>query len=675
MNSNKLFNIDIIAPTNEDVKYLGEVSKLNIFEFSGSTEFEPDGLFSTKTFGPIGSTARNETMGYINVGIPILHPKVYQNFMALGSMVVGIIYGKIRAIFKNGEFIEDSSGSTGLYFFLKHWPDMKISDNDSDQRNAMIELNKRYAVKNYLTNNILILPAGMRDYTVKNNKPSEDEINNLYRSLLSASITLKNNSIDINSPNMELYNSIVIGLQEKFVEIYDYIKNILEGKTGYIQNQWSKHGVKDGTRNVITSTSTVVTNLRDTNLVRPTDTIVGLHQYIASISPAAKREIVNFISNVFTGDNNKAYLYNIKTLKPELTEVSYKDINTWTSFEGLDKIIKKFGQDDIKTMPIKFNGKYLGLVRDDGNNVELYFNTEVTDLTNVRPLTYFEFIYLAVYDIRDTFNGILTRFPVESMTSSYFTTIHLKTTTVDRKVNFKFNGVEKEVFNYPLLNSPAFNSMTPHFYRLEGIGGDNDGDQVSLYMLMSDESIEEANSLLFDIKYYIKPDGSLMNNPSIPPADLLMKHLTTTLDTNTIIMQANDLIGVFTKEELIKKLNKISNNNFTTLNNNIYVLLNDKMDVLSYVEYVYLNRNIDNGTDYSYFTETYGKRVRSDGYIVINSFSSDKKTIELFYKILEDDFNGYDSVLEISNLNKEQTEMLTLLNYKKQDKIYIRYAI
>ena len=99
------------------------------------------------------------------------------------------------------------------------------------------------------------------------------------------------------------------------------------------------------------------------------------------------------------------------------------------------------------------------------------------------------------------------------------------------------------------------------------------------------------------------------------------------------------------------------------------------MDVLSYVEYVYLNRNIDNGTDYSYFTETYGKRVRSDGYVVINSFSSDKKTIELFYKILEDDFNGYDSVLEISNLNKEQTEMLTLLNYKKQDKLYIRYAI
>jgi phosphate transport system protein len=109
--------------------------------------------------------------------------------------------------------------------------------------------------------------------------------------------------------------------------------------------------------------------------------------------------------------------------------------------------------------------------------------------------------------------------------------------------------------------------------------GDHATDISEITIELSKESIEEANNLLFDIKYYIKPDGTLMNNPSIPPADLLMKHLTTTLDTNTIIMQANDLIGVFTKEELIKKLNKISNNNFTTLNNNIYVLLNDKMDV------------------------------------------------------------------------------------------------
>ena len=321
MSNDKLFNIDIIAPNSNDVKFLGKVTKLNIFEFSGSTEFEQDGFFSTKIFGPVGSSARNESLGYMDIGIPILHPKVYQNFMALGTNIVDIILGKSRAIFKNGNFIPDDAGSTGLYFFLKHWPDMKISDNDSDQRKAMIDLNKAYSTKEWLTQYILILPAGMRDYTVKNGKPSEDEINNLYRSLLSIGMTLKNNNINVNSGDVELFNSIIISLQEKFVDVYDYIKNILDGKTGYMQNQFSKHGVKYANRNVITSTNTIVTNLKDANKLKATDTIIGLHQYMAGISPAAKGEINKLISNVLSSDTNRAYLYNPKTLKPELTDV------------------------------------------------------------------------------------------------------------------------------------------------------------------------------------------------------------------------------------------------------------------------------------------------------------------------------------------------------------------
>ena len=94
MSNDKLFNIDIIAPNSNDVKFLGKVTKLNIFEFSGSTEFEQDGFFSTKIFGPVGSSARNESLGYMDIGIPILHPKVYQNFMALGTNIVDIILGK-----------------------------------------------------------------------------------------------------------------------------------------------------------------------------------------------------------------------------------------------------------------------------------------------------------------------------------------------------------------------------------------------------------------------------------------------------------------------------------------------------------------------------------------------------------------------------------------------------
>ena len=669
MSNDKLFNIDIIAPNSNDVKFLGKVTKLNIFEFSGSTEFEQDGFFSTKIFGPVGSSARNESLGYMDIGIPILHPKVYQNFMALGTNIVDIILGKSRAIFKNGDFIPDDAGSTGLYFFLKHWPDMKISDNDSDQRKAMIDLNKAYSTKEWLTQYILILPAGMRDYTVKNGKPSEDEINNLYRSLLSIGMTLKNNNINVNSGDVELFNSIIISLQEKFVDVYDYIKNILDGKTGYMQNQFSKHGVKYGNRNVITSTNTIVTNLKDANKLKATDTIIGLHQYMAGISPAAKGEINKLISNVLSSDTNRAYLYNPKTLKPELTEVKYKEINTWTTFEGLDKVIKKFGQDDIKVLPVKLSGKYLGLVRDDSKNIELFFNTEVEDLTNVRPLTYFEFIYIALYDVRDKFPGVITRFPVESMTSSYFTTYYLKTTTDDRDVNFTFNGETKEMVNYPILSSTAYNSLTPHFIRLKGMGGDNDGDTVSNLIIFITDSVNEVHNMLKDIKYYIKPDGSLMNNPYIPPSDLLLKHLTSTFNQNFILLEAQDLIA------------SMGENNFKNAFKNIYkgdveidklleeseILfhIDENEKIKSYVVFKHLNRYL---SDKVY--KKYGDASRSDYYTLIEDiWGKGDDLIVLVNKLLEEDYPGYDTI------SLKSVSELSSLGFKDLKDYSIRFAI
>lgn len=476
MSKNNLFNIDIIAPKANDVKYLGSITKLNIFEFSGTSEFEPKGMFSTETFGSIGSTERNETMGYIDLGIPILHPKVYQNFQALGTLYNNIITGKTKAVFKDGDFVEDDNGNYGLYFFLKHYKDIKdLSDNNSDQRRAMIDLNNIYSTPEHMSRYVLVLPAGLRDYTVKDGKPSEDEINNLYRSLLSITTTLRNNNIDVNNDDIELYNPIIIALQEKFCDIYDYIKNILQGKTGYFQNQWAKHGVKYGTRNVITPSTKLLTNLTDSNKIRGTDTVIGIHQFAVGISPIAKREINILISQVFDSESNKAYLYNPETMKPELTTIKYKDVEKWTTFEGLEGLLNKFGQDDIKFMPIKISGKYLGLVRDTGNGIELFFNDEVEDMTNVRPLTYIEFIYIAIYDKRADYSGILTRFPVDSMTSSYFTNFYLKVTVDDRDVDFKYNGVSKKMVNYPLLNKSAYNSLAPHYMRLGGINGDYDG--------------------------------------------------------------------------------------------------------------------------------------------------------------------------------------------------------
>ena len=668
-----LFNIDIIAPKASDVKFLGEVSKLNIFEFSGSSEFEPAGLFSTSTFGPIGSSERNEGMGYMDIGVPILHPKIYQNFLALNSSFIDIIYGKKRVVIKNGEFVEDEKGSTGFYYFVKNYHKLnKLPDNDSDARVSMLEQNDKWGGMDSLSRHILILPAGLRDYTVKDGKPSEDEINNLYRSLLSASVTLKNSKIDINSEDVELYNSVIVSLQERFCAIYDYIKNILEGKNGFIQNHWTKHGVKYATRNVISPTTKLIKNLMDTNKIKPTDTIIGLHQLLAGIAPAAKREIVNFISNVLDPESNKAYLYNPKTMKPELKQITYKEVTSWTTYEGLEKIIKKFGQDDIKFLPIKLSDYYLGLVRDNGDSIELFFNEEVEDLTNVRPLTYIEFMYMAIYEIRNRFPAILTRFPVESMTSSYYTTLYLKVTNEDRDITFKYNGETKTLLNYPILESAPYNSLSPHYTRLDGLGADHDGDTCSLHIMLSDDSLEEANRLLNSAKYYLKPDGSLMNPPSIPPSDLLLKHLTNTFDGNGVVIDINELeSNVYTKLLNLAKKDGVVMDMETLeedIKNNVFLLhVDNDENVFGYIKFKYFNKYT---TEKAY--KNFSNIACTEYFILIEDIvgSIDSKEI-LLEKLLNNSYTGNDSFYKVDGKNEQ---VLELFGFTKLKENFVRYV-
>lgn len=475
-NVKNLLNFDIIVPNKRIVELIGQVSKLNIFEFSGSQEFEPEGLFSTKVFGPIGSNVRNESFGYISLGIKVLHPLVYDYITSVNSLYTSIIQGKTKVRFENGDFVVDEEGRTGLYYFMQYADKLKLEDNESDQRKNKIDLIKKYGNKESMSEYLLVLPAGLRDYTIKdNNTPSEDEINNMYRTILSISNTVKNININMDDEHTDLYNTIIISLHDNFYKIYAYIKDILDGKTGLIQSKWTKRSVKYGTRNVITPSTNLVKDLRGDNFISPTDTVIGLHQYISGISPIFKRSISKIVSEVFDAESTKAYLYDPKTYKMVLKDLSPKDKKDWVSYEGMDSLIEKFSQDDYKFLPVKIAGHYLGLVKDSGDSIELIFNEDIDINKNVRPITYIELFYLAVYDDRKKYPGMITRFPVDGMKSSYLTTYYLKTTVEDRVIKFKHGYEEKTVYNYPLLNKKSFNSLSPHFIRLEGLGADHDG--------------------------------------------------------------------------------------------------------------------------------------------------------------------------------------------------------
>lgn len=630
--SKDLLNLDIIVPDKNIVQFIGKVSKLNIFEFSGSSEFEKEGLFSTNIFGSIGSNTRNETFGYIDLGVKILHPLVYDYLLSLGTFYTSIIQGKSKAIFKDGNFIEDENGRTGLYFFIEYLPDLILEDNGSDQRKNKIDLIRKYGNKKDLTQYLLVLPAGLRDYTLKdNNTPSEDEINNMYRTILSISNTLKNINIDIEDESVDLYNTIVLSMHDNFLKIYLYIKDILDGKNGLIQNKWSKRSVKFGTRNVITPSTNLIKDLRDkNNHINPTDTVIGLHQFIGSISPIAKKYLTQIMTEVFDVDSSKAYLYN-KNLKLELTDLNPKDKKDWVSYEGLDNLIEKFSQDDYKFLPVKIANKYVGLVRDDGKNISLHFNEEIEIDKFVRPLTYIELFYIAIYDVRKNFPGMLTRFPVDGMKSSYLTTFFIKTTIEDRTINYKHGYEEKVMYNYPILNKKPFNSLSPHYTRLEGIGGDHDGDMVSVFAFFSEEAINETHETLTSLKYILNPNGGLMTSVSIAPAENIIMHLTDTFKSDKIILSYQDLVKNTSKEKVNKDIINIYNKSFNTSLNEIeiekwlenddtiYLVLDQEEKIYAYIRIKFFNKRfLNKDNEYVLYSNT-------NDFIFISDLASIKK--------------------------------------------------
>jgi DNA-directed RNA polymerase beta' subunit len=189
------FNIELLILNSNLIKNLGEVKSKDVYE-QNSTVFKQDGLFSTEIFGPKGSPERMTKFGYINMGIKILHPLIYRHLTKLETLYKGILTGDKYAVWDENilNFVpaDMETGQTGYNFFMKYYDKIKFRETNSEKRTEIIKFIKKYKAKDVLIDKYLVIPAGMRDrMELPNGKVLEDEINNLYRKLLTVSSTAK----------------------------------------------------------------------------------------------------------------------------------------------------------------------------------------------------------------------------------------------------------------------------------------------------------------------------------------------------------------------------------------------------------------------------------------------------------------------------------------------------
>lgn len=534
MNLNKQpFNIDLLTLNQDHIKHMSRINKLDIFDGS-SNNFHPEGLFSTEIFGRVGDEIRNKIFAYIKLNSVILHPLVYKTIISLRAFYKDILSGNKNAIFneKIMDFEESDQieGETGYSFFMKHYKKINLVGNKSTGRDLKIELINKHK-KNSFMEYLLVMPAGLRDYEVDDDgKSTQDEINTFYKKVISNTNLLEH----ITDVSGEEKDVILFNLQNSVLNIYTYIVSLLDGKKKLIQGKWTSRNIFDSTRNVITSYPHTSKTLNGDTSVGTTSTAMGLYQFLRNTLPLSINKIQNgLLSEVLPNPNGMALLTDKKTLELRQVEIDGKDYDEYMSYEGLESVLSKFKENDIRHSYVVIKDHYIGLIYKDDKYFKMFKDIKELpdrfDKRLVEPITLTELLYLSVYKNHQDNPCVITRYPVTSYGSIYPGYLYLKTTNkseVKIELDDAWEPSEYKATEFPIKGESFFSTLGISSKHLDRLGADFDGDTCSSISFWTEESKIEIKKLMNDRKFYVEGKDILFFKSSTSVIDLVLSNIT-----------------------------------------------------------------------------------------------------------------------------------------------------
>lgn len=529
---------DFFKITREDKRFLKPITSRNSLDVRDN--MHEGGLFSLSIFGQIGTVERSTTFSYIKLNTSIISPVLFHEVAKLSAFYLSILRGSEFGIWNDEEKIFEPSnfedGDTGYAFFVKHIKEIKWHRNTSKTRDQKIDMIEKYADVLMLSD-FMVLPAGLRDYIVSDGKPTEDEINTIYRKLFGLCGLL-----EVSDGYSKENDAIRYKIQTVVQEVYNHLMLINMGKGGFIQNVWTKRSVMYGTRNVITGSTLEVTDDREDRTLGENDSMVGHYQYVKAIGTKSDYLLRSHFFNRIFGDGVEytVPLVNPKTGKIELTELSKGQIVMMAKLmttDGLNKfVIDKLRINSYVHEPLKIGKNFLCNIYDDGKVVRPMFDNIVPDgfdKKHIRPISLIELSSLSVLDDAKDAVGTMTRFPITQQGSIYPTNIYVRTTIRSRKVTVLNDNWEElyKIREFPVRDENLYTSMSVDSSKLGNLGADYDGDKLVLNVVLLEESKKEIKELMTKRIFYVRPSGGYVNSIDDDIVGFVLKHVTRGLKT------------------------------------------------------------------------------------------------------------------------------------------------
>lgn len=474
-----------------------------------------DGLLSNEIFG-ITKDERAGIYAYIDLVEDFMHPLYYKIFSSVNKNIIACVHGTKKFIITpSGDLEENENGESGIKFLKKNIDKIKLKSTDSNKRDQKLVFLKKNMNKAFIKQ-MIVIPAYYRDVNTDRGYIGVGEINKLYNQLLIAVRSLKESA----DYGLSMSDATRGRIQEILLSIYNWFGagTTLDGqktpinlpsKMGIIRRAGHRKTTDYASRLVMSSPEINVETLEEMDTTLDYSTI-PLSSIIVNFYPFVLFNVRRFFENEFGADGSYGYIN--KEGKPGILHVSNFQVEF--SDDRIQKEANRFIHGfSNRLIPIKIPNK-------EGKNIYMHFKGYNVDKEKFNPkepgqmpivsrrLTWCDIFYIAACEAVKDRCVLITRYPIDSMFNQFPTMVHISTMTQTEPMVINNTSYTK----YPRIREEDIGSDTSNRFidtmnicnaYLKGIGGDYDGDQVTVKAAFADETNEELRKHMQSKSHYI----------------------------------------------------------------------------------------------------------------------------------------------------------------------------
>lgn len=475
-----------------------------------------DGLLSNKIFG-ITKDDRAGIFSYIDLGGYYIDPSCYKTWIRMDTRVKDIVHGIRKFKVVDGDFVEDEHGETGIDFLRRNIDKITFKSSGSIKRDLKID----YLMTNkdiMFIRKYPVIPAFYRDTNMgENGSVQIGGINKLYSNILQ-SVNGKQATRDYGFNDTYAMDGRI---QEYLLNVYDWfvgnssdtltveIGSGMAGKKGIIHRANMSKTANYSVRLVISAPELKANRPQDM-MVNMDYSASPLAAVIVNFRPFVMFHVKRFFENEFVGTHSYPVINKngqIETLIPKDPMIEFSDERIKREMDrflhGYNNRfipIKVPTEDPKRTFFMQFKGRF----QKPGGNPESIYQ---------RRLTWCDVFYMAACEAVKDKHILITRFPIDSYFNQITTKVVVSST---KEVEPMMVG---DVFYkyYPKIREEDIGTNTGNKFVdtfkmcnlfLPGLGGDYDGDTVSVKGVYTVEANDELAEFMKSKRNFINLGGS-----------------------------------------------------------------------------------------------------------------------------------------------------------------------